>query len=78
MTKLTIGVDIAKSVFHLVFMNATGRVLRKKKLKRYQMIDFFTQTEPSVIVIEACGSSHYWSRELTEAGMRLSASLLSM
>ena len=42
--------------------------LRKKKLKRYQMIDFFTQTEPSVIVIEACGSSHYWSRELTKGG----------
>lgn len=73
MSKVTIGLDIAKSVFHLVFMNQSGRVLRKKKLRRHQMLSYFSQLEPCIVVMEACGSCHYWCRELTKAGHEVKA-----
>ena len=73
MRKVTIGLDIAKSVFHLVFMNQSGRVLRKKKLRRHQMLSYFSQLEPCIVVMEACGSCHYWCRELTKAGHEVKA-----
>lgn len=68
MSKVTIGIDIAKSVFHLVFMNSSGRVLKKKKLKRQQLMEYFSQLPLCVVVMEACGSCHYWSRELSKLG----------
>lgn len=68
MSKLTIGLDTAKSVFHLVIKNPTGRVIKKKKLKRQQVLTFFTQQEPAIVALEACGASHYWGRELVRCG----------
>lgn len=68
MNKVTVGLDIAKSVFHLVFMNGRGRVLKKKKLKRHQVVSFFTKLEPAIVVMESCGTSHYWCREIAKAG----------
>ncbi len=73
MNKITVGLDIAKTVFHLVFMNASGRVLKKKKLKRHQVIQYFAQIEPAIVVMESCGSCHYWCRELTKAGHEVKA-----
>lgn len=68
MNKITIGLDTAKSVFHLVFKNEKGRVLKKKALRRNQLLEFFAQLEPSVVVMESCGASHHWSRELMKLG----------
>jgi len=64
----TIGLDIAKSVFHLFAMSKTGRLVKKKQLKRSQVLLFMANIEPCLIVMEACGSAHYWAREFMRLG----------
>ena len=64
-----IGVDLAKRVFQVHGVDSHERVQVRKQLKRSQMLDFFRQIEsPCVVAMEACGSSHYWGRELTKLG----------
>ena len=64
-----IGVDLAKSVFQVHGVDSHERVQVRKQLKRSQMLDFFRQVEsPCVVAMEACGSSHYWGRELAKLG----------
>lgn len=64
----TIGVDIAKSVFHLVAVNQHGRFVKKKQLKRKQVLSYMAKLEPCLIVMEACSGAHYWARELIALG----------
>jgi len=64
----TIGLDLAKSVFHVVCCNRRGKIIRRKKLSRQQVIHFFTQLTPCLVGVEACSTSHYWARELTKLG----------
>lgn len=68
MNSNTIGLDIAKSVFqvHGVCVK-TGSVF-KKRLPRSRVVEYFAGLEPSLIGIEACGSAHYWGRELLKLG----------
>ena len=67
-TVTTIGFDIAKSVFQVHGIDAAGEVVIRRQLKRRQVIAFF-QVLPSCLVgMEACASSHYWSRELQALG----------
>lgn len=73
MNKITIGLDTAKSVFHLVFKNTSGRILKKKKLKRHQVLHFFANQQDVVVAMEACGASHYWSRKISECGHEVKA-----
>ena len=73
MNKVTIGLDTAKSVFHLISKNTQGRILNKKKLKRAQVLDFFANLPPSIVVMEACGSSHYWCRGISRLGHEVKA-----
>ncbi|GAB7220462.1 IS110 family RNA-guided transposase [Vibrio comitans] len=68
MTTITIGFDIAKTVFHAVFVSSHGKVLRKKQMKRSAVLTFFSNIEPARVVMEACGSSNYWARELIKLG----------
>jgi transposase len=63
-----IGLDLAKQVFQLHAVDHHERVVLRKTLRRSQMLTFFTRLEPCIIGIEACGSSHYWARELTRLG----------
>lgn len=65
-----IGVDTAKSVFHLCAMTRDGKVEWRKVLKRAQWLDYIQQHAPPGIEIgmEACGGSHYWARELQARG----------
>ena len=64
-----IGVDLAKSVFQVHGVDSYERVQVRKQLKRSQMLDFFRQIEsPCVVAMEACGSAHYWGRELIKLG----------
>ena len=65
--------DTAKSVFHLISKNTQGRILNKKKLKRAQVLDFFANLPPSIVVMEACGSSHYWCRGISRLGHEVKA-----
>ena len=67
MSHSIIGLDIAKSVFHVYTIQADGKVL-KKMLRRQQVLEFFFQLSNSLIGIEACDSSQYWARELNPLG----------
>jgi len=64
----TIGLDIAKAIFHLFAVNKTGRLVKKKQLKRGQVLAFMANLEPCVIAMEACGGANYWARELIALG----------
>jgi len=62
-TITTIGLDIAKSVFQVHGVGANGDVVLRRQLKRRYVLSFFQKLPPCLIGIEACASSHYWSRE---------------
>lgn len=64
----TIGLDIAKSVFHLIAVNHVGRFVKKKELKRKQVLAYMANIEPCVIAMEACGGANYWAREFMALG----------
>lgn len=69
MTKDTmIGVDLAKSVFQLHAASMTGQLRFCKKLSRQSFFKFMAEQPPVVVVMEACGSAHYWAREMTSLG----------
>jgi len=63
-----IGVDLAKNVFQVHGASASGQVQFRKKLTRLQFQRFMAGREPCVVVMEACGSSHYWAREMARLG----------
>jgi transposase len=64
----TIGLDIAKSVFQVRSVDAEGNVVLRRQLKRRYVPAFFQKLPPCLVGIEACASSHYWSRELHAIG----------
>jgi transposase len=67
MKQLVIGMDIAKTVFQLHTVEASGEV-KRVKLRREEVMPFFTQFEPAVVAMEACGSAHEWGRKLSALG----------
>jgi transposase len=70
-TITTIGLDIAKSVFQVHGVDAEGRVLIRRQLKRRYVLAFFQKLSPCLVGIEACASSHHWSRELMALGHKV-------
>jgi transposase len=62
-TDSTIGLDIAKSIFQVHGVDAAGQVVVRRQLKRRYVLAFFQKLPPCLIGIEACASSHHWSRE---------------
>ena len=64
----TIGLDIAKSVFQVHGVDAEGKVVIRRQLKRRYVLAFFQKLPPCLVGIEACASSHHWSRELQALG----------
>jgi transposase len=67
-TITTIGLDIAKSVFQVHGVDAQGQVIIRRQLKRRYVLAFFQKLAPCLVGIEACASSHHWSRELRALG----------
>jgi transposase len=67
-TITTIGLDIAKSVFQIHGIDAAGNVIIRRQLKRRYVLPFFQKLPSCLVGIEACASSHYWSRELQALG----------
>lgn len=65
---VTIGLDIATSVFHARGVDAEGVVVIRQKLPRARLLSFFAKPEPCLVGIEACGASHPWARELISLG----------
>jgi len=67
-TVTTIGLDIAKSVFQVHGVDAEGNVILRRQLKRRYVLAFFQKLPPCLVGIEACASSHHWSRVLQALG----------
>lgn len=63
-----IGVDLAKSVFQLHGASMTGQPEFRKKLSRQGFAEFMSKQPPAIVVMEACGSAHYWAREMSRRG----------
>jgi len=64
----TIGLDIAKNVFHAHGADERGRGVFSKRLTRAKVLDFFAAQPPCTVALEACGGAHHWARELTTQG----------
>ena len=64
----TVGLDLAKHVFRVHCVDSCGRVIVAKSLRRNNVLGFFAQLPKCLIGLEACGSEHYWARELIKLG----------
>jgi len=65
---ITVGLDLAKNVFQAHGADGSGRAVLCKKLRRAQVLEFFTQLPRCVVAMEACGGSHFWGREIGKLG----------
>src|SRR5450631_3739360 len=63
---ITIGLDIAKSVFQVHGIDDAGTVLIRKRVSRAKVLEFFAELPPCLVGIEACPSAHHWGRELQQ------------
>jgi len=68
MQAIRFGIDLAKSVIQVHGVDATGQVVVQRQLRRGQVLKFFDRQPPALIGMEACGSAHYWARELVKLG----------
>src|ERR1700719_2334428 len=64
----TIGLDLAKNVFQIHVLDAAGRSVIRRAIRRSQVLPFFAELPPCLVGIEACGTSHHWARELLSLG----------
>lgn len=64
----TVGVDVAKNCFQVVEADTQFRVCRKERLTRVRFMKWMSNHPRSRVVMEACGSTHYWARKLSELG----------
>ncbi len=64
----TVGLDIAKTVFPVHGVDATGQTVIRRRLSRGRVLAFFERLAPCLVGIEACSTSHYWARELIARG----------
>src|ERR1700681_3901705 len=64
----TIGIDLGKTVFHLVGLNLRGEVVVRKKFSRAQLLRFTANRQVDLIGMEACGGAHFLGRALREQG----------
>lgn len=67
----TVGLDLAKSVFHVVCFDTAHHEVSKRMLRRKEVKGYFAQLEPCLVAMEACASAHYWGRELERLGHRV-------
>ena len=65
---VTVGLDLAKSVFQVHAIGCDGAVLMRRKLRRAEVIGFFTDPPACLVGMEACASAHHWARELIALG----------
>lgn len=61
MEHTTIAVDLAKSVFQVAVSHRPGHVDEERRLSRDRFLGFFAQRPPATVLLEACGSAHYWA-----------------
>src|SRR5256884_9058941 len=63
-----IGLDLAKHVFQMHGVEAEGATVLRKQLRRAQVLAFFSRLPRCLVGMEACGTAHYWARELRALG----------
>ncbi len=63
-----VSVDLAKAVFQLGVSDQPGRVSRRERLPREKFLEFFAHLPQATVVMEACGSAHYWTRQIEALG----------
>ena len=68
MESTTVAVDLAKSVFEVAVANERGQITERKRLGRTSFMRFLTKRPPCRVVMEACGTAHYWGRVAQEHG----------
>ncbi len=68
MEVITIGIDLAKSVFQVHGVDAAGETVIRKQLRRRQVLPFFKKLTPCLVGIEACATAHHWAREIGALG----------
>jgi transposase len=68
MKSRTIAVDLAKNVFEIGVSDRPGQVKKTLRLSRGKFLQFFVYESPARVVMEACGSSHYWARKIGQLG----------
>ena len=64
----TIGLDLAKNVFHVVGCDTHGKQVVKKMLRRSQLLAYVANLPPCIIGMEACSGAHYWARQFDALG----------
>ena len=64
----TVGLDLAKHIFHVHAVDGAAHVVARKRLRRTEMLSFFAGLSPCLIGMEACATAHHWARELTRLG----------
>ena len=65
---IRIGMDTSKHFFQLHGVDSTERPVLRRKLRRGELVAFFSKLPPTVVGMEACGASHFWARELRKQG----------
>lgn len=65
---VTVGVDLANNVFQVHAIDADGKVLVRRQLRRAEVVKFFAALPPCMVGMEACASAHHWGRELLVLG----------
>jgi transposase len=64
----TLGIDLAKNVFRVHGVDANGKILVARQLRRRQLLPFIAQLKPCLVVMEACGGAHHFAREIARHG----------
>ncbi len=64
----TVGLDLAKNVFHVICIDEQGKEVKKRMLRRSQVLQFFVKLPSCCVAMETCGGSHYWAREIQALG----------
>ena len=64
----TVGLDLAKNVLQVHGVTTDGTIAFNRSLRRAQVLSFFETVPPCLVGIEACGTSHYWAREIAKLG----------
>jgi transposase len=71
MKSTTIAVDLAKSVFQVAVSEQPGKVAESHRLTRSQFARFFAERQPALVLLEACGSAHFWARQIQSLGHKV-------
>ena len=68
----TVAIDLAKDVFQMALANRGGRIIDRQRLTRRQFERFLeTLTDDIEVIMESCGTSHYWGRRIQSRGVRV-------